>query len=115
MMSGKREITDEGGDEDRNDREEMDGEEDSIDSSEDKKPSAEEKRSGTVKKRRRRRVISTLQGSKWQQTYQRLLAYRQEHGNCLVPNRYPPDPSLGAWGKYFKSFLLTKAIPLGSS
>ena len=28
---------------------------------------------------------------------ERLLRYKQEHGNCQVPNRYEKDPKLGAW------------------
>jgi Helicase associated domain len=68
----------------------------------DKKPAAKDaKGEAPKKKRRRRRVISTLQESKWQQMYQRLLCYRERHGNCLVPNRFAEDTSLGAWGKYF--------------
>lgn len=38
----------------------------------------------------------TLQ-MKWEQMYQRLLAYKEKHGNCLVPNRYKEDRSLGQW------------------
>uniref|UniRef100_A0A7S4M8C4 Helicase-associated domain-containing protein n=1 Tax=Odontella aurita TaxID=265563 RepID=A0A7S4M8C4_9STRA len=38
----------------------------------------------------------TLQ-MKWEQMYSRLLAYKETHGNCLVPNRYKEDRSLGQW------------------
>ena len=35
--------------------------------------------------------------SKWEDSFQRLLKYREEHGDTLVPNRYPADPHLGSW------------------
>jgi Helicase associated domain len=35
--------------------------------------------------------------AKWDEIFGRLLKYKKEHGDCLVPNRYEPDPSLGAW------------------
>lgn len=38
----------------------------------------------------------TLQ-MKWEQMYHRLMQYREKHGNCLVPNRYKEDRSLGQW------------------
>src|SRR3569832_1138124 len=65
--------------------------------------------------------------ARWEETYNRLVAYRAKHGNCLVPYRYPEgtlackkeetrrqtkknnqqltfsmslvDPKLGRWGK----------------
>ena len=37
--------------------------------------------------------------SEWEQYFQRLLSYKAEHGDTLVPNRYPSDPSLGHWGE----------------
>lgn len=48
---------------------------------------------GIVRSTRNR---STLQ-SKWERMFVRLLAFREKHGHCLVPNRYTPDQSLGAW------------------
>jgi len=35
--------------------------------------------------------------SYWEQKFQELLAYRQEHGNCIVPHAYEPNPALGKW------------------
>jgi hypothetical protein len=35
--------------------------------------------------------------AKWDEIFGRLLKYKKEHGDCLVPNRYEQDPSLGAW------------------
>jgi Helicase associated domain len=38
--------------------------------------------------------------------FEKLKEYKQEHGNCLVPNRYVKDRSLGSWvstqRRYFK-------------
>ena len=33
----------------------------------------------------------------WDERFGELLAYRQSHGNCSVPQRYNPNPALGAW------------------
>ena len=33
----------------------------------------------------------------WDEMFQRLLLYREQHGNTLCPKRYPPDPRLGTW------------------
>jgi hypothetical protein len=35
--------------------------------------------------------------AKWDEMFARLEAYKAKHGNCLVPNRYKGDASLGAW------------------
>ncbi|CAB9496720.1 helicase [Seminavis robusta] len=34
---------------------------------------------------------------RWEDMHTRLLRYKQLHGDCQVPNRYPDDPKLGAW------------------
>jgi hypothetical protein len=36
-------------------------------------------------------------GESWNQRLEELKAYKKEHGNCLVPSRYPPSPELGVW------------------
>jgi hypothetical protein len=43
--------------------------------------------------------LGSLEGNqaKWDDIFGRLLRYKEEHGDCLVPNRFEPDPSLGAW------------------
>mmetsp|Transcript_2229 Transcript_2229/g.3109 ORF Transcript_2229/g.3109 Transcript_2229/m.3109 type:complete len:1249 (+) Transcript_2229:135-3881(+) len=33
----------------------------------------------------------------WDEMFQRLVCYKQVHGDCLVPNRYNVDPKLGYW------------------
>ena len=35
--------------------------------------------------------------AKWDEMFNRLVTYKVKHGNCLVPNRYKGDASLGAW------------------
>lgn len=37
------------------------------------------------------------QAERWDAMFDRLVQFHREHGHCLVPNRYPEDPSLGAW------------------
>ena len=99
------EIEESEGWEDESDDEEdgnSDDEEEDDDEAEDGKPSTREGTGRSRKQRRkRRRVISALQEGKWQQMFQKLLQYHQKHGNCLVPNRYSKDASLGAWGMCF--------------
>lgn len=33
----------------------------------------------------------------WEERYQELVSYTQEHGTCFVPQGYPGNPQLGAW------------------
>ncbi|EEC44448.1 predicted protein, partial [Phaeodactylum tricornutum CCAP 1055/1] len=33
----------------------------------------------------------------WDQMFERLLAFRDENGHCMVPKRFPPDMKLGTW------------------
>jgi hypothetical protein len=33
----------------------------------------------------------------WNEKYKMLLQYKHEHGDCLVPQNYEEDPSLGRW------------------
>lgn len=85
--------------EDESDDEEAGGSDD--DETEDGEPSTGDGTGRSRKPRKkRRRVISALQEGKWQQMFQKLLQYHQKHGNCLVPNRYSKDASLGAWGRF---------------
>merc|ERR1712232_322940 len=37
------------------------------------------------------------QRSNWNEMYQRLVAYKTEHGDANVPYRYERDPKLGPW------------------
>jgi hypothetical protein len=38
-------------------------------------------------------------GESWNQRLEELRQYKDEHGTCLVPSRYPNNPELGIWGK----------------
>ena len=29
--------------------------------------------------------------------YKALVAYKREHGDCLVPQKWPENPPLGSW------------------
>ena len=33
----------------------------------------------------------------WNQRFQELCAYKEKHGDCLVPTIYPDNPALGRW------------------
>jgi hypothetical protein len=33
----------------------------------------------------------------WHQQYEKLVAFKQKNGNCLVPRNYKEDASLGTW------------------
>jgi len=33
----------------------------------------------------------------WNKMFQKLVAYRNKHGNCAVPTSYPSDPPLSRW------------------
>lgn len=55
-----------------------------------KKGSPEEVASRTAAKTR-------LHDSQWEETFQRLLQYKEKYGNCLVPRKYEDDPKLATW------------------
>ncbi|CAB9505504.1 helicase [Seminavis robusta] len=40
---------------------------------------------------------ATSYRKRWTEMYQRLVAFRQKHGHCMVPNRYDEDTQLGYW------------------
>jgi hypothetical protein len=35
--------------------------------------------------------------SAWNDRFKELLSYKKEHGDCLVPQRFPQNPQLGVW------------------
>ena len=59
-------------------------------------PPAPKKRRTRAGRKKGGKPFSTLQ-AKWDEMFDRLVAYKNENGNCLVPNRYEKDSSLGAW------------------
>mmetsp|Transcript_7657 Transcript_7657/g.11174 ORF Transcript_7657/g.11174 Transcript_7657/m.11174 type:complete len:103 (-) Transcript_7657:67-375(-) len=34
---------------------------------------------------------------KWDARFQQLVEYKQQNGDTLVPQTYPPDPGFGKW------------------
>jgi len=42
-------------------------------------------------------VWTIFECGNWNVRFSELQKYKQEHGDCLVPKRYPANPQLGAW------------------
>lgn len=38
-----------------------------------------------------------LNDDQWAEMFTRLIQYKEQHGDCLVPKRYQEDPKLGTW------------------
>ena len=34
----------------------------------------------------------------WEERYEQLVEYKEEHGDTRVPQKYEPNPALGRWG-----------------
>ena len=48
----------------------------------------------------RRKMVpntSRLNDQQWEEMYQRLVRYKGQHGDCLVPRKYEADPKLSTW------------------
>lgn len=43
------------------------------------------------------RQTGRLNDQQWEEMYQRLARYKEEHGDCLVPRKYERDPKLSTW------------------
>ncbi len=62
-------------------------------------------RKGKLSKDKRRRLeklgfewfVADKIRPEWQARYRSLMAFRDEHGHCLVPRKYPPDQGLAEW------------------
>jgi Helicase associated domain len=54
---------------------------------------------------------------RWESMFEKLKSYKQQYGDCLVPNRYEEDRSLGSWvstqRRYFK--LMNSSESIGNS
>lgn len=51
--------------------------------------------------------------TKWLATYEELLAYKRQHGDCVVPRGYPPNPRLASWvAENRKQYVRTKWLVL---
>ena len=44
-----------------------------------------------------RETLAALAEAKWQESYTKLVRYKEEHGNCNVPTRWEQDKPLGIW------------------
>lgn len=58
---------------------------------------AESKNGATPLPSTKSNVKKRLNDAKWDKMYQRLITYKETHGNCLVPKGYPMDPKLANW------------------
>jgi len=38
-----------------------------------------------------------MQSQAWYDRFRELTKYKENHGNCMVPQKYEPNPSLGIW------------------
>jgi len=45
----------------------------------------------------RLKVTSTGDEDDWDARFQELLLFKEQHGHTIVPQQYPPNPSLGFW------------------
>merc|ERR1712146_717452 len=48
-------------------------------------------------KKKRKNKKGRFDTSRWREMYDRLVAYREEHGDAKVPAIYDRDPQLGKW------------------
>jgi len=65
----------------------------------------------------KRRRGNIKPSASWSQRFQELKAHKEEHGDCLIPHIYPPNPPLGRWvatqRKQYRKY--TKAKKTGAS
>jgi len=52
---------------------------------------------GGAGQKKRKKAGRPAEDKLWKQMFDRLVKYKEEHGDCLVPVRYQKDPKLGAW------------------
>lgn len=45
-----------------------------------------------------------VNATKWNDKYQDLKAFREEHGHCLVPTRFKHNPSLACWVMHQRAY-----------
>ena len=43
------------------------------------------------------KVLKTTHGEQWEDRFSELKEFKQKYGHTCVPNKYPPNPSLGHW------------------
>lgn len=49
---------------------------------------------------------------RWNEKFNELVAYKEEHGDCMVPQAYETNPSLGRWVRYqrFDGFMTKERV-----
>ena len=52
---------------------------------------------GTDKNKTRSESLAANRERQWNDLFQRLQAFHQKHGHCMVPVNYDQDPPLGTW------------------
>eukprot|EP00531_Pseudo-nitzschia_arenysensis_P010816 CAMPEP_0116134982 /NCGR_PEP_ID=MMETSP0329-20121206/10950_1 /TAXON_ID=697910 /ORGANISM="Pseudo-nitzschia arenysensis, Strain B593" /LENGTH=434 /DNA_ID=CAMNT_0003629757 /DNA_START=30 /DNA_END=1334 /DNA_ORIENTATION=+ len=51
--------------------------------------------------------------TRWEEMFNRLVKYKETHGDANVPLRYPKDPQLGAWVNYQRTTRRQGKLSLG--
>ena len=62
----------------------------------------------------RRKINGAAAVNSWEQMFQRLVAYQQQHGDCKVPAKYLSDQALANW-VISQRKQLQKALPIASN
>ena len=44
-----------------------------------------------------RAITRNSYDDQWDSNFNKLVAYKEKYGDCLVPKRYKDDPKLGTW------------------
>jgi hypothetical protein len=50
-----------------------------------------------IKWERRSKQLATDPDENWLARYQQLLQFKERHGHCIVPYKWPENPQLGGW------------------
>jgi hypothetical protein len=58
----------------------------------------------------KKRTYTKWQNERWDEMFQRLVAYKKEHKSTTVPNGYKLDPKLGKWVQTQKTTYTQKTI-----
>ncbi|OEU07253.1 hypothetical protein FRACYDRAFT_197864 [Fragilariopsis cylindrus CCMP1102] len=57
-------------------------------------------------------VWETYKTLPWDEMFQRLVRYKEEHHTTIVPDRYEKDPKLGRWVSHQRTYYNKKGIPV---
>jgi hypothetical protein len=93
----KRSRDDDEEENDDNDEDEENGDEEFLpDDNNEVRDHQEDKRSA-IKKPRRRTYTCIHYNQIWMEMFQKLVEYKKQHKNTMVPHKYDKDPKLGHW------------------